>query len=53
LIRYFERLKERESYKSELLDYEDDSIKNGKYKLNKALQKNKSIIEYYGYIKSL
>ena len=53
LIRYFERLKERESYNSELLDYEDDSIKNGKYKLNKALKKNKSIIDYYDYIKSL
>ena len=53
LIRYFERLKKRESYKTELLDYEEDSIKVGKYKLKIALRSNKSLREYYKYIQFL
>ena len=53
LIGYFNRLKARESYKSELLDYEENSIKVGKDKLIIAIESNQTLNKYYSFIKIL
>ena len=53
LASYFDRLKVRESYKSELLDYEENSIKAGRDKLNIAIESHKTLREYYDLIKLL
>ena len=53
LISYFNRLKTRESYKSELLDYEEKSIKVGKDELIIAIESNQTLNKYYNFIKLL